>query len=52
MSRRRRLTPAIVLIGASLTQSGARDIMVDALTAFHVARVAVASAQGATTAIR
>ena len=36
------------LINASLTLNGARDVVVDALAAYHMARVELASAQGRT----
>jgi outer membrane protein TolC len=40
------------VINASLSLNGARDQVVDALTAYHVARVSFASAQGLTTELR
>jgi outer membrane protein TolC len=40
------------VIQASLTLNGARDQVVGALTAYHVARVEVAKAQGATTGLK
>jgi outer membrane protein TolC len=40
------------VINASLTLNSARDLVVDALTAYHAARVELASAQGAATTLR
>ncbi|HJU90768.1 MAG TPA: TolC family protein [Gemmatimonadaceae bacterium] len=40
------------VITASVSLNGARDLVVDALTAFHVARVALASAQGTITTMK
>jgi len=36
------------VITASMSLNGARDLVIDALTSYHLARVALASAQGAT----
>ena len=36
------------VITASMSLNGARDLVIDALTSYHVARVSLASAQGAT----
>jgi outer membrane protein TolC len=40
------------VITASITLNGARDQVIDALTSYHVARIALASAQGITTSLR
>ena len=39
-------------ITASVTLESARDLLIDALTFFHMARVALASDQGTTTMLR
>jgi outer membrane protein TolC len=40
------------VITASMTLNSARDLVIDALTTYHLARVALASAQGATTLLQ
>jgi outer membrane protein TolC len=40
------------VITASMTLNAARDLMIDALTSYHMARVSLASAQGTTTMIQ
>jgi outer membrane protein len=40
------------VITASMTLNGARDLMIDALTSYHMARVSLASAQGMTTMLQ
>ena len=40
------------VITASMTLNGARDLMIDALTSYHMARVSLASAQGTTTMLQ
>jgi outer membrane protein TolC len=40
------------VITASMTLNSARDLVIDALTSYHLARVALASAQGATTLLQ
>ena len=40
------------VITASMTLNGARDLMIDALTSYHLARVSLASAQGTTTMLQ
>lgn len=40
------------VITASIALNGARDLVIDALTAFHLARVSLASAQGGATSLR
>jgi outer membrane protein len=40
------------VITASMSLNSARDLMIDALTSYHMARVALASAQGTTTALQ
>ena len=40
------------VITASMTLNSARDLLIDALTSYHMARVALASAQGTTTMLR
>ena len=39
------------VITASIALNGARDLVIDALTAFHLARVSLASAQGSATSL-
>jgi outer membrane protein len=40
------------VITASMSLNGARDLVIDALTSYHMARVALASAQGTTTMLQ
>ena len=40
------------VITASMTLNSARDLVIDALTSYHLARVALASAQGTTTMLQ
>ena len=39
------------VITASMSLNGARDLVIDALTSYHLARVSLASAQGTTATI-
>ena len=40
------------VINASIALNGARDLVIDALTSYHLARVSLARATGETTGLR